>query len=328
MWVVRYHVWHVRFANRRIPRTCGQCIFLPGVYEKVATVRYVRNVGDIASRSNPHFYAHRDGHDGAYLVVGSHRLLASNASLFTEQPFGAVVSTFDEYLGVAQRRGNGCQPDQRAALRKYVCCDLPELEERFDALAPVAEFGTWSPRATKLWPRVGLGTLARVDVNLKVLKLDTSKTYLVFHGTGVVGHQLLAYLRFHLFAWSVADACERHFLSPFAERTAGAVPDAGRSTQYPILSYTRIVELDEEGGEGDEEGDAEDDDGGLGSAFGATASRGVVRRSVAKKRLRSVASRRSYKTELLALKREIDDVLDDDGGPECKLQKIHALIHS
>ena len=146
MWVVRYHVWHVRFANRRIPRTCGQCIFLPGVYEKVATVRYVRNVGDIASRSNPHFYAHRDGHDGAYLVVGSHRLLASNASLFTEQPFGAVVSTFDEYLGVAQRRGNGCQPDQRAALRKYVCCDLPELEERFDALAPVAEFGTWSPR--------------------------------------------------------------------------------------------------------------------------------------------------------------------------------------
>ena len=146
-----------------------------------------------------------------------------------------MAETLQRYLSCAKQRGNGVQTEQRAALRRYVCCGVSEVEACFDALVRALDVFACEGRHV-LWRRVGLGTLALVDVSLRVVKLDPSKMRFVFHQSAATAAQCVAHLRFHAFAWSVADAKGVAFHAPFATTSAAPLP-VRRRNLYPIITY-------------------------------------------------------------------------------------------
>lgn len=219
-------------------------IYVPTANASVATVRYVCVAED--GTPNAHYDAHKRGRDGAYCIVNGRKVVAGRTSVFDGRCFGVAAMTIEEYMMHASRKGTGVLPEQRKSLRTYVTCNVGEVETLFDQFAPQSRFGTWMPRAKGLWPRVGLGTMALIDFNMDIVKMDPTKTSFIFANTGVSANTLLAHLRFHALVWSVCRADGVAFTPPFSTAPTLAAARPMRC-DLPLLLYTPNVPLHPQG---------------------------------------------------------------------------------
>lgn len=220
------HPWKIALGATPHIDVPSHDVFLPGIPDKVATVRYLRTDEDP-------FAAYSNKRDGAYLVVGERKVIAGPGALYSGTEFHAHVRDFGDFWAHARSKGTGTHPEHRKTLRDYICCGVPSVEAMFDKLVPQSTFSKWVPK-TQLWGRIGLGVLAFIEFNLEVMHLDMSKTRFVFDNH-VNATSCLAHLRFHLLAWSIADYEHATFEPPFAKCETHAMQT--RQHNYPIIQY-------------------------------------------------------------------------------------------
>lgn len=225
---VKNHPWNLAADEHTASSTYD--VYGPDIGKKLASVKYVRNV-DNPNANNAYMTAHTANKDGAFFVVDTRKVIAEPTAFFDGSVFG-VDNAFEKYLNCARSHGNGVRNAQCAALRNYVCCGITDVEAVFDDLVNKCSVFDCEGRQ-ELWPRVGLGTLALIDINTDAINLDMTKTHFLFHDTGTTGAQCLARLRFHHFAWSVCDAMNIPFAPPFSTPTRTVAP---RVRPLPVVT--------------------------------------------------------------------------------------------
>lgn len=236
------HPWNRAVAQlQHTPQSYA--VYLPDLDQPVASIRYACVVPDFSlqregaplgetKKFSPYFAAHREGRDGAFLILDGCKVIAERA-LFTGTVFryDDAGSQMNKYLSDARSKGSGVESFQLAALMKYVTCDDPQLVARFKDEYPERRMKQWVGRNLELWPRVGLGTLAVIDVNSSLVTLDPSKTKI--EKTAHSAQSLLGHLRYHLFAWAVSRCDNSTFHPPFAEAYTISSP-----SDQPSLSHS------------------------------------------------------------------------------------------
>jgi hypothetical protein len=188
-------------------------LHVPGLAAPVAWVRCARLAA--ARHIDPYHKLERES--GAYFTLGDAKVLNPRAprTYFTGETLG-LAGAFD--LNLAPFDTGHVRPAQYEEVVRFVSCGDADVAARVRADVDLPTFRTWMPRDAQLWARLGLDVLAHVRVNPALVDVNPKKTEVRLRGEGegaMVG--VLARLRYHVFAWAVADHEGRAFVPPFAE---------------------------------------------------------------------------------------------------------------
>ena len=191
-------------------------LHVPGLGAPVAWVRCDR----LAAARHIDPYHKLDRESGAYFTLGDAKLLNPCAprTYFTGGTFGlaGAVGSFD--LNLAPFDTGNVRPAQYEEVVRFLSCGDADVEARVRRDVDLAKFRTWMPRDAQLWARLGLDVLAHVRVNPALVHVNPQKTEVRLRGEGERATvAMLARLRYHVFAWAVANVEGRAFVPPFAE---------------------------------------------------------------------------------------------------------------
>lgn len=191
-------------------------LHVPGLEAPVAWVRCAR----LAAARHIDPYHKLDRESGAYFTLGDAKVLNPRAprTYFTGETFG-LAGAFD--LNLAPFDTGHVRLAQYDEVVRFLACGDADVEARVRRDVDLATFRTWMPRDAQLWARLGLDVLAHVRVNPALVDVNPKKTEVRLRGESERAMvAVLARLRYHVFAWAVADHEGCAFVPPFADAEA------------------------------------------------------------------------------------------------------------
>jgi len=167
--------------------------------------RYGRGSGS----TGPRLWLHKQGLDGAFLVMHGHKVInGAPGDFFDGTVFEEATSRLEPFVKLAIHGGQGEMNNAKYDLLKaywaagsvapYTAPIPPELE--------YASVRTWKPKASHLWPAVGMGVLSIIHLSPTFFELDRKKTKVLRrnadHASGIPLSALVSALRVGLATWA------------------------------------------------------------------------------------------------------------------------------